>query len=78
MRGAVCWSCSHELEAHLRPTMDYMLDLPDYLDEDWLADLERHLDDMDAIDAADQYYDEDELSANASSDWENEHDQDTM
>lgn len=52
--------------------MDYMLDPPDYLDDDWLEDLDRHLDNMDDIDEADQLWDEDEIALNAASDWENE------
>lgn len=57
--------------------MDYMLDLPDYLDDEWLAGLERHLGNLDDIDKADQFDDEDEVSANASSKWENDRDQST-
>lgn len=52
--------------------MDYMLDLPDYLTDEWLDDLDRHLENIDDIDKADQLWDEDEIALDAASDWENE------
>lgn len=57
---------------------DYMLDEPDYRDQEEmleaLADRE-FLEAMIDFDLDGEYYDPDEVSANACSDWENDRDQ---